>query len=288
MKGPLLIASNHPNSFLDAVILTTLFDKPVISLARGDAFKNKFIFKVLRGLNILPVYRLSEGAENLHTNYHTFDQCKEIFKKNGVVLIFSEGLCINEWKLRPLKKGTARLAIDCWAEGIDLKVLPTGINYHSFREYGKIVRLHFGNIIDKKILSDYNLNGHNINQFNQTLQNELCKLVDEFHPDDKKSIRERYQMKSTNQFHALLCIPAFAGKWIHAPLYKPLQIISQRKAAEFGHYDSVLIGLLFILYPLYLTLISVAAYFYFEDIWYCAIPWILFPLLALAFVQNKG
>jgi hypothetical protein len=206
---------------------------------------------------------------------------------NGIVLIFSEGLCINEWKLRPLKKGTARLAIDCWAKGIDLKVLPTGINYHSFREYGKNVRLHFGNIIDKKILSDYELNGHNINRFNHSLQNELCKLVDEFHPDDQKSIRDRYQIMSTKKYHALLYIPAFAGKWIHAPLYKPLQIISQQKAAEFGHYDSVLIGLLFISYPLYLTLISLATYYYFADTWYWIIPWISFPLLAWAFVQNK-
>jgi 1-acyl-sn-glycerol-3-phosphate acyltransferase len=38
-KGPLLFASNHPNSFLDGMILTTLLDEPLYSLARGDAFK---------------------------------------------------------------------------------------------------------------------------------------------------------------------------------------------------------------------------------------------------------
>ena len=110
-KGPLLIACNHPNSFLDAVILATIFKKPIYSLARGDSFKNKYIAKILASLNILPVYRISEGAENLNNNYDTFAKCREIFKKNGIVLIFSEGLCINEWKLRLLKKGTARLAI---------------------------------------------------------------------------------------------------------------------------------------------------------------------------------
>ena len=287
MKGPLLIACNHPNSFLDAIILATLFDKPIISLARGDAFKNKFIFKLLRSLNILPVYRLSEGAENLNTNYKTFDQCREIFRNNGIVLIFSEGLCVNEWKLRPLKKGTARLAISCWADGIGLKVLPTGINYNSFHEYGKIVRLHFGNMIDKKTLIDYDLNGNNINHFNRALQNELSKLVDEFHSEDKESIRNRYEVPSAKKSYAVFIIPAFIGKWIHAPLYKPLQIISQKKAGAFGHYDSVLIGLLFILYPFYLGLISVCIYLYTNN-WYWIIPWILLPILAWTFVQSKN
>ena len=42
-QGPLLIAANHPNSFLDAIILDTLFKNTVYSLTRGDAFKGKLI-----------------------------------------------------------------------------------------------------------------------------------------------------------------------------------------------------------------------------------------------------
>jgi 1-acyl-sn-glycerol-3-phosphate acyltransferase len=99
-QGPLLIASNHPNSFLDAIIVATLFKKPVYSLARGDSFKNKFYASLLRSLNMFPVYRISEGAENLEQNYETFEKCKDIFKEEGIVLIFSEGRCVNEWKLR--------------------------------------------------------------------------------------------------------------------------------------------------------------------------------------------
>ena len=137
LDGPLLLAVNHPNSFLDAIILCTLFDKPVYSLARGDAFKNKLFAKLLFKLKLLPVYRVSEGVENLEENYKTFDLCKKIFKQNGIVLIFSEGKCVNEWHLRPLKKGTASLAISSWEDGIPLKVLPVGINYSSFKNLVK-------------------------------------------------------------------------------------------------------------------------------------------------------
>ena len=144
MNGPLLLAANHPNSFLDAVILDILFKKPIWSLARGDVFKKPFYIKLLTKLKILPVYRTSEGVENLEANYQTFDSCKEIFQQNGIVLMFSEGKCINEWHLRPLKKGTARLATTSWQEGIDVKVLPVGINYSSFRKFGKNIFLNFG------------------------------------------------------------------------------------------------------------------------------------------------
>ena len=80
-KGPLLLASNHPNSFLDAIILCTIFDKPVYSLARGDAFNGKLISRLLTSFKMLPVYRVTEGVENLEENYNTFNACKEILNK---------------------------------------------------------------------------------------------------------------------------------------------------------------------------------------------------------------
>src|SRR5690606_20270990 len=125
---------------------------PIWSLARGDVFKKKWAQKILHALKILPVYRVSEGVENLSSNYDTFNACIELFKQNGLVLIFSEGKCINEWHLRPLKKGTARLAMSCWKQQIPLRVLPVGINYSSFREYGKNISLYFRTPIKSDML----------------------------------------------------------------------------------------------------------------------------------------
>src|SRR5689334_24094527 len=86
-KGPLLLAANHPNSFLDGMILTTLFDQRVYSLARGDAFRNRTVNRLLRWLHLLPVYRTSEGVENLGHNYTTFAACRNTFETGGAVLI---------------------------------------------------------------------------------------------------------------------------------------------------------------------------------------------------------
>jgi 1-acyl-sn-glycerol-3-phosphate acyltransferase len=48
--GSFLLASNHPNSFLDAIILDVLFKKSIWSLTRGDVFKHKFISGTLPAL----------------------------------------------------------------------------------------------------------------------------------------------------------------------------------------------------------------------------------------------
>lgn len=186
-KGPLLLAVNHPNSFLDAIILCTLFKVPGYSLARGDAFKGKLVNQILAAFKMLPVYRASEGVENLEDNYKTFNDCIEIFKQDGIVLIFSEGKCINEWHLQPLKKGTARLAIGAWQQDVPLKILPIGINYSSFNLFGKNVHINTGNTIEyKNMVNNFTDNGRLLNEVTSSLQIELQSLVYEIDLDDKQ------------------------------------------------------------------------------------------------------
>ncbi len=275
--GPLLIACNHPNSFLDAIILSSLFKRPVYSLARGDAFKNKLIGFLLRSLNMLPVFRTSEGVENMEHNYTTFDACKEIFKNNGIVLIFSEGRCINEWKLRPLMKGTARLAISSWEEGIDLKVLPTGINYQSFSSFGKNVHLHFGKVIQMQDVERNNGFGRSVTDFNSLLRLRLEPLVYEIATEKTTEIHRKFQAPISLFTKTLLAMPAAVGYVFHLPLTYP----ARKMAAKFGgsndHYDSILIGMLFLAYPIYLIIIAAA-------LQQCKLPYWWLSLVLLPFL----
>lgn len=286
-KGPLLIAANHPNSFLDAVLVTALFNQPVYSLARGDVFINKFIRLLLRSINILPVYRISEGAENLNQNYSTFEQCREIFRKNGIVLIFSEGLCLNEWKLRPLKKGTARLAFSSWEDGIDLTVLPLGINYDSFNSFGKSIILNAGKSFNWDDFDRKKLNGHSISEFNDKLREELLPLVEHIDKGDTKKIAERFSTQTSSAKKRLLFLPAFFGKWIHYPFYSPIKKIVWSKAKKSVHFDSILIGLVFLIYPLVLLTTSVIVYTILGNFWYSLLPLIALPFVAWAYIQVK-
>lgn len=285
-QGPLLLACNHPNSFLDAIILDILFEQPIWSLARGDVFKNKWVHKILTALKMFPVYRVSEGVENLNNNYETFENCKQVFRKNGLVLIFSEGKCINEWRLRPLKKGTARLAISSWEENIPLEVLPVGINYSSFRRFGKNVIINFGDIITKQDVGWNNGEGLRYQQFNNKLCSQLQTLVYEINKTDIESKEQLLQRKPSLVTTALLVIPGILGWFTHAPLYIPIQKITHKKTEHNDHYDSVMAAVLIFTYPVYLLLISIATY-YFTQSAYSFLLLLLLPVMAWSYVQMK-
>ena len=285
-KGPLLLAVNHPNSFLDAIILCTLFDGTVYSLARGDAFKNKMAAKILTLFKMFPVYRVSEGVENMEENYKTFDLCKDIFKQNGIVLIFSEGRCINEWHLRPLKKGTARLAISSWEDGIDLKVLPVAINYSSFKKFGKNIKLFFGDVISKEDIHYKDTHGNAVRQFNETLKVQLNKYVFEIDDNDKTALHQTFYVRQGLIKRILLFVPALTGLLAHAPIFYLAKWLGNSLVKADGHDDSKMIGFLFILYPLFLLLLSVAVFLY-TGSWlsFFLIP--VLPFTAWSYVQLK-
>ncbi len=283
-KGPLLIAANHPNSFLDAIIVSSLFKKPIYSLARGDAFSNKLVTKILTSLNMLPVYRVSEGVENLENNYITFDACQQLFRENKIVLIFSEGKCINEWHLRPLKKGSARLALTAWMHNTPLRVLPLGINYNSFRRFGKIMVLNFGNFISKSDMYEEFTSGKAINEFNDLLQEQLESLVYEISPNDANKLKSIFNVSQSNFKKILLFLPAAIGFIVHAPLYYAIHFIIKDRAKD--HYDSIMVGILFLFYPLFVILLTLVLFLVIKS-WYALSLLILLPFTAWSYLQLK-
>ena len=286
-KGPMILACSHPNSFLDAVLIDILFEKPIWSLTRGDAFLNKRITDLFYKFKMLPVYRPSEGVENLSENYKTFDACIELFKQGEIVLIFSEGLCVNEWHLRPLKKGTARLAYKCQQENIPLKILPVGINYSSFARFGKNLFVNFGTIFTANDF-DKNLSDGAWNQvFNNKLEQELRPLVFEIEKNDKKKQKELLEIKPSLLTKILLAIPAAIGWLIHAPLYLPIKYWVHKKYNNSGHVDAMQIVLPIFIYPFYLLLIVILSFFVFKTGWIFLL-FLILPFTAWSYVQLKG
>ena len=287
-NGPLLLACNHPNSFLDSVIIDILFDNPVWNLARGDAFINRRVSRLLKSLRILPIYRTSEGVENLSANYKTFSACMNIFQNNGIVMIFSEGKCEYEWHLRPLKKGTARLAMNAWQENIPLRVLPVGINYSSFSRFGKNVFIRFGNIISSSDVDWNATDGLRHQAFNNLLNRQLQQLVFEIGKNDKAKQKERLEIKQPLLVKILLAIPAIIGWLVHAPLYFPIKTFVKNKKPLREHYDAVLLGLLSFKYPFYLLFVNLLVYFFVIKIWWVFLLLLLMPFTAWSLVQLKG
>jgi len=146
-KGAAILACNHPNSFLDAIVVALTLKRDIHFLVRSDVFRKPLAAAILKRLNMIPIYRLEEGAENLERNKGTFDLCNSILEQGGIILIFSEGNCVVEKRLRSLRKGTARI----WLTAMEkrnwhhpIPVIPVGINYTHPYYFRSELMLNFG------------------------------------------------------------------------------------------------------------------------------------------------
>ncbi len=164
-SGACMIAATHPNSFLDAIIIACLIDRPLHFLARSDVFRAKWADKILRSLNLIPIYRLQEGPKSLSKNDDTFRECHSILEQGGAILIFIEGLSLIDFKLRPLKKGLSRIAFG-FAKKNDFKlncaIVPLSLNYDRPKDFRSKVNVGVGQvqyILDYKENFEMNENG---------------------------------------------------------------------------------------------------------------------------------
>ena len=133
IKGPIILAVNHPNGFMDPVALSSLVYPPRLRyLARGDAFKKGIVTTILQSLGVIPIFRIQDGGkEGLLKNDETYNIVNRLLSKNKKIIIFAEGLCIQERRLRPLKKGVPRMIFGAMETSKlnNLIVVPIGINY---------------------------------------------------------------------------------------------------------------------------------------------------------------
>ena len=64
VKGPVILAMNHPNAFMDPVAFSALAYPPRVRyLARGDAFKKGVITWILESFGIIPIFRIQDGRK---------------------------------------------------------------------------------------------------------------------------------------------------------------------------------------------------------------------------------
>jgi len=131
-KGPLLLVSNHPNTFMDPIVIASLFKQEVYFIAKSTVFSSSFRKWLLQKMNLIPVYRREDGPVVAGSNESTFEKCFEFLNAQGTLLIFPEGNSFSERRLRPLKTGAARIALGAAARlnfNQEILILPIGLNY---------------------------------------------------------------------------------------------------------------------------------------------------------------
>ena len=236
-KGPLLIIANHPNSFLDAIIIGVQYKRRVHFLARGDAFTKKNHRFLLGLLNMIPVYRLREGKQYLHLNDYAFKESVRLLNKGEAVLIFIEGTCINAHELQPFKKGTTRILEAAHKTGLQPTIHLAGISYNQFNGIGKKVNISFAQF-----------------NFNQTINT----------PKDRVLFNKQ-TFELLNQQILPPTLPTIIYKtplyFLHLPYYWLIKKITFQKTKNTVFFDSVLFSLLLFTYPIFLFILFCFLYF---------------------------
>ena len=180
---PLIIASNHPNALCDPCSIAVFAKQQIHFLARGDVFQNKILYWIfVKQLGMVPIYRLSEGAENLHKNEETFRISTENLKQKKTILMFSEGICVQERRLRKLKKGTARIAFaseESTGWNLGLKIIPVGLNYTDPKKFRSTLVINYGKSFEVSMFKESYLKDKAIaiNEFTKYLEERLAEMV---------------------------------------------------------------------------------------------------------------
>lgn len=131
-NAAVILAANHPTTFIEPCVLACFLDEPLHFLARGDFFKNKIAARLLRGVHIIPVFRMRDGGySGIKNNYESFNRSFRVLSDQKPLMILAEGRCIHEKRLRPIRKGTARIALGALDSTAleEVYIVPIGVNY---------------------------------------------------------------------------------------------------------------------------------------------------------------
>lgn len=147
----ILIAPNHTNTIMDALVVLQCRRAPTVFGARADIFRNPTAAKVLRFLRIVPMVRARDGLRNVAKNRETMVEIDEVLEHGVPFCMFPEGRHRPRHSLLPLQKGIFRLAFES-ADKRPTVIVPVGIDYSEFFRYRGVCRITFGDPID---VNDY-------------------------------------------------------------------------------------------------------------------------------------
>ena len=142
-----LIAPNHCNTLMDALVVLRARREATVFGARADIFENKTVARILRFLRILPMVRRRDGIRKVLRNYETIDQVVDVLTNGVPFCMFAEGMHRTKHSLLPINKGIFRIAKtahEALAGAKDVVIVPAGLEYGDYFHYRSWSRLRFG------------------------------------------------------------------------------------------------------------------------------------------------
>ncbi|WP_343634533.1 1-acyl-sn-glycerol-3-phosphate acyltransferase [Fluviicola sp.] len=154
--GSTIYVSNHPNSFMDPIMIGAMNYPIVHFMTRSDVFV-WWLKPILWSAHMLPIYRQHDGGDMKGKNTDVFKKVNQSLKMGRNILIFGEGFTDDTpiRGLKPVKKGPARMAFGAldainWSKKIYIAGI--GVSYTDRNTIGSEFVLDNG---PKICLNDY-------------------------------------------------------------------------------------------------------------------------------------
>ncbi len=152
LNQPVILAPNHQNALMDAMVLVCKTPFQSVFLARADIFKGKRMTRFLTFLNIMPIYRMRDGIENVKRNDEVFEKTLQVLHNMRNPLgLFAEGNHGDKRRLRPLVKGLFRIGLQAQEKYGNLpavKIVPVGIDYGHYQHFRSTLFVNVGEPIE--------------------------------------------------------------------------------------------------------------------------------------------
>lgn len=133
VSGPVLIAMNHQNALVDAILAMWIVPRDLRLTAKstlGDSLPGSVMMKLV---GIIPLQRTSDhpgDASRPIRNRHSLQAMIKELDRGGAVLVFPEGRSHNDAEIAPLKTGLARAALRARESGVaGIQIVPIGITF---------------------------------------------------------------------------------------------------------------------------------------------------------------
>src|SRR5881296_749539 len=143
--GPTLLCINHPNNFIDSLLVGAAVRRKVHYLATAALFRNPLGARFLGACGAIPVYRKQDDPNTMDRNTDTFAACSTALGEGHLIAIYPEGTTHAEARVQRIKTGAARIALAYEAEHPgELRLVPVGLTFEARKSFRGRVLVSFG------------------------------------------------------------------------------------------------------------------------------------------------